>query len=34
MFKERQNVSKFAFPFHGLPEIPKMFETHAHKKEN
>ena len=32
VFKERQNVSKFAFTFHALPEIPKTFETHAHKK--
>ena len=31
VFKERQNVSKLAFTFHALPEIPKMFETHAHK---
>ena len=30
-FKERQNVSKLAYTFHALPEIPKMFETHAHK---
>ena len=32
VFKERQNVSKFALTFHALPEIPKTFETHAHKK--
>ena len=31
VFKERQNESKLAFTFHALPEIPKMFETHAHK---
>ena len=31
VFKERQNVSKLAFTFHALSEIPKMFETHAHK---
>ena len=34
VFKERQTISKFAFTFHALPEIPKMFETHAHKKNH